>query len=162
MPIPFSKKKKKCYLLGKYFFQNESKFVTEYFILFSENFVTLQKEEVLFPHLLIKALLLFFFIKSSLIWTKSCKSCELIHSFIKQYPVLLIFWLQSNYWWNGDYKVKLGCKDRLTSKITLLYHPKNSFWKRKKEKTNTHGVIKSFNLPPFNIKWERPALTSLP
>jgi hypothetical protein len=32
----------------------------------------------------------------------------------------------------------------------------------KKEKTNAHAVIKSCNLPPFNMKWGRPALMSLP
>jgi hypothetical protein len=31
VPIPFSKKKN-CHLSGEYFFQKESKFVTEYFV----------------------------------------------------------------------------------------------------------------------------------
>jgi len=71
--------------------------------------------------LLAPSLLLVFFIKSSLVEIKSCKSCGLIPSFIKLYPVALTSWLYSNWGWNRDQRVKLGLKDRLTWKINFIF-----------------------------------------
>jgi hypothetical protein len=64
-------------------------------------------------------LLLIFFIKSSPVQIKSCKSSELISSFIPGNPISLNLWLQSNWGWNRDYRTKLGFKERVTLRRTL-------------------------------------------
>jgi len=66
-------------------------------------------------------LLLISFSQSSLVVTiLSCKSCELLPSFVWWYPVSLTFHLHSNQGWNRDLMVKLGLKHRVTSRMTLI------------------------------------------
>jgi hypothetical protein len=64
-------------------------------------------------------LLLIYLIKSSPVQIKSCKLSELISSFIRQYPISLNLWLQSNRGWNRDHRTKLGFKEKVTLRRTL-------------------------------------------
>lgn len=76
-------------------------------------------------------LLLIFFIKSSPVQIKSCKSSELIS--IWRYPISLNLWLQSNRGWNRDYRTKLGFKERVTIRRTL--------WMVSERKVLNFGII---------------------
>jgi len=62
------------------------------------------------------SLLLMFFIIPSLIRLSSCKILTQCLVSLKPYPVLLIFLLHENWGWNRGERVKLGPKDRVTSR----------------------------------------------
>ncbi len=90
-----------------------------------------------------------FFIKSSLVEIKSCKSCRLIPSFINLYPpVSLTFWLYSNWGWNRHRRVKLGLKDRVTWRIYFI------FWRMCKLKEGPE-ILKYYCQGPSRPQWKK-------
>ncbi len=81
-------------------------------------------------------------------WNKSCKSCGLIPSFIKLYPVALTVWLYSNWGWNRDQRVKLGLKDSVTWRINFI------FWRRCKLKEGAE-ILNCYCQGPSRPPWQK-------